>query len=176
MNSISPLSNHRTTTSSSSDLSRRKPKKKSPPPPPPSLEKWRSEKHPQSVSHCWRMGSEQKLVKDGFIIRKPTKFHSPEEILRKLDKAHVADGDEFDQVARASAFSVGLLYESMKLKVLKKFSLACFNIMYSCCKRFTLAVCSSLLVMFAFVCNVIHFLKTSFIMLALVFCWFVIMN
>ncbi|CAN6814032.1 unnamed protein product [Brassica oleracea] len=25
---------------------------------------------------------EQKLVKDGFIIRKPTKIHSPEEILR----------------------------------------------------------------------------------------------
>ncbi|CDY28771.1 BnaA02g09630D [Brassica napus] len=171
MNSISPLSNHRTTTSSSSDLSRRKPKKKSPPPPPPSLEKWRSEKHPQSVSHCWRMGSEQKLVKDGFIIRKPTKFHSPEEILRLCDFALIVN-----KVARASAFSVGLLYGSMKLKVLKKFSLACFNIMYSCCKRFTLAVCSSLLVMFAFVCNVIHFLKTSFIMLALVFCWFVIMN
>ncbi|CAG7909833.1 unnamed protein product [Brassica rapa] len=175
MDSISPLSNHQTATSSSSDLSRRKRKKKSPPSPPPSLEKWRSEKHPQSVSHRWRMGSEQKLVKDGFIIRKPTKIHSPEEILRKLDTAHVADGDEFDQVARASAFSVGLLYGSMKLKVLKKFSLACFNIMYSCCKRFPV-VCSSLLVMFAFVYNVIHFLKTSFIMLALVFCWFVIMN
>ncbi|CAG7881388.1 unnamed protein product, partial [Brassica rapa] len=25
---------------------------------------------------------EQKLVKDGFIIRKPTKIHSPEEILK----------------------------------------------------------------------------------------------
>ncbi|WZY98129.1 hypothetical protein YC2023_070458 [Brassica napus] len=56
MDSISPLSNHQTTTSSSSDLSRRKRKKKSPPSPPPSLEKWRSEKHPQSVSHRWRMG------------------------------------------------------------------------------------------------------------------------
>ncbi|KAH0912653.1 hypothetical protein HID58_035974 [Brassica napus] len=176
MDSISPLSNHQTATSSSSDLSRRKRKKKSPPSPPPSLEKWRSEKHPQSVSHRWRMGSEQKLVKDGFIIRKPTKIHSPEEILRFLAfLLALLHALIVNKVARASAFSVGLLYGSMKLKVLKKFSLACFNIMYSCCKRFPV-VCSSLLVMFAFVYNVIHFLKTSFIMLALVFCWFVIMN
>ncbi|CDY23251.1 BnaA08g12950D [Brassica napus] len=124
MDSISPLSNHQTTTSSSSDLSRRKRKKKSPPSPPPSLEKWRSEKHPQSVSHRWRMGSEQKLVKDGFIIRKPTKIHSPE-----TTKIHSPEFLAFllallhalivNKVARASAFSVGLLYGSMKLKVLK---------------------------------------------------------